>query len=61
MKVAKQRKPKRKAIKKAVSEQLEYLGKSLADIEKLLIEAPENTLTERQKKRLDTIRKVAAQ
>ena len=61
LKVAKQRKPKRKAIKKAVSEQLEYLGKSLADIEKLLIEAPENTLTERQKKRLDTIRKVAAQ
>lgn len=61
LKVAKQRKPKRKAVKKAVSEQLEYVEKSLADIDKLLIEVPENILTVRQKKHLDTVRKVAAQ
>ncbi|MDD4700266.1 MAG: hypothetical protein PHV07_08455 [Oscillospiraceae bacterium] len=61
LKIAKQRKAKRNAIKQAVPEQLECLEKSLSDIEKLLAEVPENTLTDRQKKRLSTIRKVAEQ
>lgn len=61
LKIAKQRKAKRNAIKQAVSEQLDYLEKSLADIEKLLSEVPEDTLTGWQKKRLETIRKVAKQ
>lgn len=61
LKIAKQRKANYKALQKAVAEQLEYLEQGLTDIDKVLAEIPENTLTDRQKKRLDAIRKVATQ
>jgi hypothetical protein len=61
LKVAKQRNPKRKAIKQAVIEQLDYVERSLSDIDKLLPQIPESALTDRQKERLDLIRQVAAQ
>lgn len=61
LKVAKQRKPKRKAIKQAVSEQLDYVKRSIADVDKLLGQIPDDALTKRQKERLDVIRQVAQQ
>jgi hypothetical protein len=61
LKVAKQRKPKRKAIKQAISEQLNYVERSLSDIDKLLAEVPEDTLTERQRERHDLICQVVRQ
>jgi hypothetical protein len=61
LKVAKQRKPKLKAIKHAVREHLNYVERGLADIDKLLSEVPENTLTNRQKERLALIHRVAKQ
>jgi len=61
LKVAKQRKPKRKAIKYAVTGQLDYVERSLSDIDKLLLQVPENALTDRQKERLEVIREVARQ
>lgn len=59
--VAKQRKARKKAVKQAISEQLDYVERGLQDIEKQLITLPEDTLSDRQKDRLDTIRKVAKQ
>ncbi|MGL5435145.1 MAG: IS5 family transposase [Lachnospiraceae bacterium] len=61
LKVAKQRKPKRKVIRQAVAEQLNYVERSLANIDKLLTEIPQNALTTRHKERLEVIRQVAAQ
>jgi hypothetical protein len=61
LKVGKQRKPKRKAIKQAVFEQLGYVERSLADMDKLLPQIPENALTQRKKERLEVIRQVVQQ
>jgi hypothetical protein len=61
LKIAKQRKPKLRAIKQAVREQLSYVERSLSDIGRLLAEVPEDALTNRQKERLALIRQVAAQ
>ena len=61
LKIAKQRKLKRKAIKQAVWEPIDYVQRSLTDIDKLLAEAPEAALTRRQEERLDLIRQVVAQ
>jgi hypothetical protein len=61
LKVAKQRKPRQKAIKRAVLAQLDYVERSLADIEKLLKKVPEDALTNRQKARLDVVRQAAVQ
>ena len=61
LRVAKQRKARRKAIKQAVAEQLDYVERGLQDIEEQLSALPEDALTVRQKERLDTIRKIAKQ
>ena len=61
LKIAKQRKPKRNTVKKAVFEQLDYVERSLSDIDKLLTQIPENALTDRQKERINLIRQVALQ
>ena len=59
--VAKQRKARKKTVKQAISEQLDYVERGIQDIEKQLVTLPENALSDRQKERLDTIRKVAKQ
>lgn len=61
LKVAKQRKAKKKVIRQAVAEQLDCVERGLADIEKHLAKMPESSLTARQKSRLDVIRRVAEQ
>lgn len=61
LKLAKQRKPRRKAIKQAVAQQLGYVERSLSDIDRLLAEIPQDVLSARQKERLEVIRQVAAQ
>lgn len=59
--VAKQRKARKKAVKQAISEQLDYVDRGLQDIEKQLAALPEDTLTDRQKDRLATIGRIAKQ
>jgi len=60
LKVAKQRKPRKKAIKKAIREQLGYVKKNLETLDGLMGEA-ESVLPKKRLERLATIRKVAAQ
>ena len=59
--VAKQRKARKKAVKQAISEQLDYVERGLQDIERQLAALPKGTLSARQKERLDTIHTVAKQ
>jgi len=61
LKFAKRRKPKKTQIRQAASEQLEYVEKNLNTLENLIKQAGENTLTDHQKRRLNTIREVAEQ
>lgn len=61
LRVAKQRKARKKVIKRAISEQLDYVERGLQDLEKQLAALPEDPLTERQKERLNTIGKIAKQ
>jgi len=56
--VAKQRKAKAKAMRRAVSEQIEYVGKNLDTLGALIGEVGEERLTRAERERLDTIRKV---
>jgi len=58
--VAKQRKPRRKTITKAIRLQLEYVEKNLETIERLLNEGSE-PLLKHDSERLETIKKVALQ
>lgn len=58
--IAKQRRPRRSKINRAVAEQLSYVKKNIGTIERLLIEAP-NVLAPRHIKQLGTIRQVACQ
>lgn len=60
LKVTKQRKPRKGAIKKAIREQLRYVKKNLETIERLMPEAGE-VLPKKRLKRLETIREVAKQ
>lgn len=61
LKVAKQRKPRKNAIKAAVKEQLDFVGKNLETLDKLMNQAGDNALSRRQFSRLDTIGKVFLQ
>jgi Transposase domain (DUF772). len=61
LRVAKQRKARKKAVKQAVAEQLDYVERGLRDIGKQLATLPEDALTDRQKDRLEMIGKVAKQ
>lgn len=61
MKIAKLRKAKRKAVKQAVSEQLDYVERGLSDLDNLLAALPKDTLKHRQWERLATLRSVAEQ
>ena len=62
LKVAKQRSPRKKAIKKAIKEQLGYVKKNLETIEKLTNdESKKIVLPEKHKERLETIREVIKQ
>jgi hypothetical protein len=61
LKVVKQRKPRRNAVRQAVGEQLGYVEKNLVTLDRLLKEAPEGALSEKRLARLAVIRKVAAQ
>lgn len=61
LKVAKQRKPRKKAIKNAVKEQLEYVEKNLSTIDDLKKEAGLKNLISKRETRLKTIRKVVEQ
>lgn len=56
--VAKQRKAKAKAIRRALSEQIEYVGKNLETLGLLIHEAGEERLTRAEWEQLETIRKV---
>lgn len=59
--VAKQRKAKAKAIRRAVGEQIEYVGKNLETLSLLIHEAGEERLTRAERERMETIRKVYEQ
>lgn len=59
--VAKQRKAKAKAIQRAVSEQIGYVGKNLETLGSLIREVGEERLTRGERERLETIRKVHEQ
>jgi len=61
LKVAKQRKPRKKVVKIAVKEQLEYVEKNLQTLEKLVGEAGESAFIPKRLKRLETIRLVVKQ
>lgn len=61
LKVAKQRRARKNAVRQAVAEQLDYVERGLADMDKYLAAMPENPLSSRQKARLDVIRQVAEQ
>ena len=61
LKIAKLRKAKRKAVKQAVSEQLDYVERGLSDLDNLLAALPKDTLKHRQWERLATLRSVAEQ
>lgn len=54
--IAKQRKPHTKAIRKAISKQLGYVGRNLKTIDYLLSLEGHGALSQRQTKRLETIR-----
>lgn len=59
--VAKQRKARKKTVKRAISEQLDYVECGLQDLNKQLETLPDEALTKRQKDRLETIRKISKQ
>jgi IS5 family transposase len=61
LRVAKQRKAKPQATRRALREQIEYVGKNLETLGMLIGEAGENRLTPAERKRLETIRKVYEQ
>ena len=61
LKISKQRKVKAKARKRAVSEQIEYIGKNLKTLERLVGQAGENILKPSDLERLATIQKVYEQ
>lgn len=61
LKVAKQRKAKVKAVKRAVSEQIEYVQKNLETLQRLVKEAGTDRLREAEHHRLETITKVCEQ
>ena len=61
LKVAKQRKAKLKATRRAIGEQLDYVGKNLETLSRLKVEAGENRLSAADKERLETIGKVYEQ
>ena len=61
LKIAKLRKAKRKAVKQAVSEQLDYVERGLSDLDNLLAALPKDTLKHCQWERLATLRSVAEQ
>ena len=61
LKIAKLRKAKRKAVKQAVSEQLDYVERGLSDLDNLLAALPKDMLKHRQWERLATLRSVAEQ
>lgn len=56
--LAKQRKPRRAAIRKAVGLQLEYVGKAIAAVEELIAQANEDVLPSRKLERLAVIKAV---
>lgn len=59
--VAKQRKPRSGKIKKAIKEQLYFLGCALESLDKILAEVGEKALPEKRLERLSIIRKVLEQ
>ena len=61
LKVTKQRKPKLTAVKRSVSEQIDFVEKNLETLERLQKEAGAERLTESERKRLETITKVCEQ
>lgn len=61
LKMAKQRKPRKKAIRQAIVEQLDYVQRSLSDLDALLAAFEASPLSQRQEKRLEVIRQVAKQ
>ena len=61
LKIAKQRKPKAKAMRKAIGEQLEYIAKDIETLEKLLSAVGYDKLTKAELERVETIRKVYRQ
>jgi IS5 family transposase len=61
LKVAKQRKSKLKATRRAIGEQLDYVGKNLETLNRLRAEVGENRLRPADKERLATIEKVHEQ
>ena len=61
LKVAKQRKAKLKAARRAIGEQLNYVGKNLETLGRLRAEAIEERLSSAEKERLETIEKVYEQ
>lgn len=61
LKIAKQRKPRKKQIKQAVKEQLDYVERNLNTLETLLSAAGAEALSDRRRERLLVIREVARQ
>ena len=61
LKVAKQRKAKLKATRRAIGEQLDYVGKNLETLNRLKVEVGEERLSPSDKERLETIEKVYEQ
>jgi len=61
LRVAKQRKPRKKQLKQSISEQLEYVEKGLLVLEKLRQEIPVEALDKRQNERIGVIQRVAKQ
>lgn len=59
--IAKQRRAKAKAVRRAVSEQIEYVGKNLETLNLLIGEVGQDRLRPAERKRLETIRKVYEQ
>lgn len=54
--VTKQRKPRKKALRKAIGEQLECMGKALEAIDTMLAQTGEDALPPRKQKRLEVLR-----
>jgi len=59
--VAKQRKPRKAKIRKAIEAQLDYLARALGSLDKLIAEAEGDSLPESRKARLKVIREVQKQ
>ena len=61
LKIAKQRKPKAKAMRKAIGEQLEYIAKDIETLDNLLLAVGCDKLKKADLERMETIRKVYRQ